>query len=1287
MGRFLLFTLLWVTFYSAKSQPEEGSIFKEVTRDAGIDYDGVSYGLIWGDINQDGFQDIFCTGHGIPQMYINKGDGTFKKIDIAFYKTPDSSGAPLNANHFDMHGGSYGDVNNDGFPDLYIPIGGDAGSSSGKQNILFLSNGDSLIIQNRAGDVGLEDSLGRGRLGVWFDQNNDGFSDLFICNLDRNDGLYKSALYLFNPATEKYVYEPNIGLGANTSLYAAKIIRDPNLNRNNLLTINQLNPLVEVFNTSQVPFQKLFTNNLFGLRDVAVGDFNGDARQDIFMASHWFSSEAVLKNDTTLQAFLYTKGFASGYSDENRVSFKAEGKIKVEATIYPYKADIKSYWWIGRLGKKPLTRVFELDPNDPSTHGFLNCFLCVGPHIGYNTSTGKWEIFVNDPIDRARSAFKITASSPITEVQTINFDNSSILQPDRLLVANNAGSYSARPNFLTNDVNNTSAVSVVTADFDNDMDLDLILSCQGAAINYENRYYENDGNGFFRKLDGFGAAGSREGRSGTISAADYDNDGFIDLFLENGEGVLDDDASPLAFNDGPYQLFKNKGNNNHWVMFDIMDKDHPGNKLAHGTAVYVYAGGKKQVRLKGSEVHSFGQNDSRLHFGLASNFKVDSVQIFWPDGQMNTMYCLKADSIYVIRKRTELPDKYAFNPVFEEFPVVCKGDKPFDLPLTDETGWKGSWQPATVNTITTSSYVFTPDDMCAASVTLDIQVNELPMVDIQGLDRICAGDSAQLMVSGNGSFLWNTGSSESSIWVKPASDAAYHVLVTDTLGCKASDTLQLSVTQTAIQWAESNSPVKFGGTIQLSALGFPGAQYFWSGPKGFSDTASNVTINNASFDNAGFYSVFTVVDGCSGIPDSVEVLIKDTVLATGKVINETGVGLLNANIKVIGQDEFVSPTDNFGNFSVFLMEGGQYSIRPQITDDLLNAKGISVSDIVRIQRHLKSPWLETPYKVIAADVDASEIIDDADILALADIILGNTNTLPFEQRWNYVAADHSFADQQRPFPYPDFREIEGSSMLTDLDFIAMRTGDVDNSYFNNGTNLYVDTLTISSRKVTVPSNEIFKLPFTVKAFRDISGIQFSLKWNPDILEWIDFEANTQSPLQTGLTHLRDGILSFLWYDTSVANQNLADSTVLFSLNFRAIGPLESVDVIQLQNQITPSEVVDKNLNKVWLSFYPVNVLITSVTSITENVVKDLDNVQLMPNPFRNQTVLSFESVRPGNCTIQITDIVGHQLFTRTYYATSGKHQLVVGEDLPAGTYLLSLHSGNATQTLRMVVLR
>ena len=83
----------------------------------------------------------------------------------------------------------------------------------------------------------------------------------------------------------------------------------------------------------------------------------------------------------------------------------------------------------------------------------------------------------------------------------------------------------------------TACVSVVAGDFDNDMDVDLYLVCAGTIQNLPNRLYENDGNGSFSIVHNTGgAAGSLEGKGNQVAMADFDNDGFLDLFVTNGAG-------------------------------------------------------------------------------------------------------------------------------------------------------------------------------------------------------------------------------------------------------------------------------------------------------------------------------------------------------------------------------------------------------------------------------------------------------------------------------------------------------------------------------------------------------------------------------------------------------------------------------------------------------------------------------------------------------------------------------------------------------------------------------
>ena len=196
--------------------------------------------------------------------------------------------------------------------------------------------------------------------------------------------------------------------------------------------------------------------------------------------------------------------------------------------------------------------------------------------------------------------------------------------------------------------NKSNCVSVVTGDFDNDMDMDLVLSCQGQAINYANKYYTNDGTGKFTNVTNFGAEGSLSGRSGAITYGDIDNDGFLDLLLENGEGQIGEYGEALHFNDGPTQLFRNNGNANHWLEINLSSSI--SNSLAVGTLVYCYAGGKKQVRLKGSEAHCFAQSSQRIHFGLSTNAFIDSLRVIWPNGADSVYYNIEANQILYLHQ-------------------------------------------------------------------------------------------------------------------------------------------------------------------------------------------------------------------------------------------------------------------------------------------------------------------------------------------------------------------------------------------------------------------------------------------------------------------------------------------------------------------------------------------------------------------------------------------------------------------------------------------------------------
>jgi hypothetical protein len=87
-----------------------GIVFTEVSKKAGIVFDGLGLGVGIADINDDGWEDILVTNDFIANdyLYINKKDGTFQEMAKTYLD---------HVSHFSM-GNDMADFNNDGLVDI-----------------------------------------------------------------------------------------------------------------------------------------------------------------------------------------------------------------------------------------------------------------------------------------------------------------------------------------------------------------------------------------------------------------------------------------------------------------------------------------------------------------------------------------------------------------------------------------------------------------------------------------------------------------------------------------------------------------------------------------------------------------------------------------------------------------------------------------------------------------------------------------------------------------------------------------------------------------------------------------------------------------------------------------------------------------------------------------------------------------------------------------------------------------------------------------------------------------
>jgi hypothetical protein len=288
-----------------------------------------------------------------------------------------------------------------------------------------------------------------------------------------------------------------------------------------------------------------------------------------------------------------------------------------------------------------------------------------------------------------------------------DFGRSRVLE--REAAANDGGVDDGRAGFRRRDAPLTDehGMGAAVFDADNDGDQDWFVTSIAAppelayrpeAVGYSgNRLYRNEGDGAF--VDVSASAFVRDGGWGWgACAADFDNDGWVDLFHTNGfepeEDHLDffrDDPARLFLNlrdgrfvdvaphvgifdpdqgravacfdhddDGdvdivvmnhlvPPRLWRNEAPRSHHFLKVSLRAPSP-NTRAIGATIVVTAGGLTQTKVVFAGNTFLGQQPDQQHFGLGAHDRVDELRILWPDGNETVQHDLVADQHVVVHR-------------------------------------------------------------------------------------------------------------------------------------------------------------------------------------------------------------------------------------------------------------------------------------------------------------------------------------------------------------------------------------------------------------------------------------------------------------------------------------------------------------------------------------------------------------------------------------------------------------------------------------------------------------
>lgn len=538
-------------------------------------YNGGGVGI--GDFNNDGLNDIcFTSNQNNPELYINKGKFVFENASA-------SSGL---TNEGWMTGISVIDINNDGWPDIYLSMAAHPGLKNSKNKFYINQKTNPVSFKDQAADYGL-DYEGFTTQAAFFDYDKDGDLDVYMLN---------SAPDAINPNTIRHRVDDG------TFPSSDKLYENTGLNEKGIAQFKD------------VSREKGVTYEGLGL-GVSLADFNNDGYTDIYASNDFLSDDILYLNDqgkgfvnviksVTGHTSLFGMGIdGADINNDQRIDILQLDMLP-EDNLRQKKMIAKDDYQKKSLSTSPAYNYHKqymrnmLQVNVGLEEG-KPIFSEQGLSLGVACTDWSWSVLLADfDLDGLKDVHISNGyRKNVTDLDFINYYNNQ----------NQFGTNEVQEKFKKEFVKQIPEVKLQNyafkgeadqpfADVSEDWGLDDLSYSSGAAY------------------------------------ADFDNDGDLDIVVNN----IDEEAF----------LYENTSENKNYLSIDLTGKDN--NIQAIGAKVYLWQKGNVQLLEKYPVRGFLSTVGEELIFGLGQTSQVDSLIVVWPDQSIQEINSPKVNSIIKI---------------------------------------------------------------------------------------------------------------------------------------------------------------------------------------------------------------------------------------------------------------------------------------------------------------------------------------------------------------------------------------------------------------------------------------------------------------------------------------------------------------------------------------------------------------------------------------------------------------------------------------------------------------